>query len=248
MNSWRLVACSPLHDGFATPQRFVPFLLRMSPPSGRASRVNSSDGNEHSNGSGAVIVAGDIPVPPPPDAIRELADACIRFVERAIGVKLDYQPETLPLLDHYLEQGRATSAGRQELLVVLAHSTGAYFGELVRRRYSSWWRMSGDDPSAWQIELEQVYLAFNPVQIVADGLLRGGDEEADDIARFELEEADREALAARLAELPNVSDAEFYSLSTRLEVIDIAVDAIRARRMAVGEGDAVLRPEDYERD
>jgi hypothetical protein len=53
-------------------------------------------------------------------------------------------------------------------------------------------------------------------------------------------------VAARLAELPPVAEEEFFAPSTRLEVIDIAVDAIRARRMAEGEPDAALRPEDYE--
>ena len=72
-------------------------------------------------------------------------------------------------------------------------------------------------------------------------------EEAD-LAQLTLTEEDRLAVAARLAELPAVSEQEFYALSTRLEVIDIAIEAIRARRMAAGEQvDVLLRPEDYDR-
>ena len=44
-----------------------------------------------------------------------------------------------------------------------------------------------------------------------------------------------------------VPEAEFYAPSTRLEVIDIIVDAARARRMAEGEeADASFGPDDYE--
>jgi hypothetical protein len=102
-----------------------------------------------------------------------------------------------------------------------------------------------------------VYLSFSPVQLIADAIFRkeedaaapplaaGAEESAGE--RLELEEEDRQVVADRLAELPPVSEQEFYAPSTRLEVIDIAVEAIRARRMAEHEdADAALRPEDYE--
>lgn len=209
--------------------------------------MDSAHGPNRSNGSGALLSAAGALVPAAPDPVRELADACVRFVERAVGVKLDYEPETLPVLDHYLEQGRQVGADRPEALLVLAHAAGAYLGEVVRRRHPSWWRLEGDDPALWQIELEQVYLSFSPVQVVLDALLRSS-EEADDTHRFELQEEDRQAVADRLAELPEVSDSEFYAPSTRLEVIDIAVDVIRARHMGDDEADVVFRPEDYEHD
>ncbi len=197
--------------------------------------------------------AGGAAVAPPPDEVRDLAETCVRFVERAVGVKLDYQAETLPLLDHYLEQGRAAAAARPETIPLLAHAMGAYLGEVVRRRYAAWWRIEGDDPTYWNLNFEQVYLSFSPVQLVWEALTREpreGDAEGEGegaAARFELDEEDREAVAARLAELPQVSEEEYFAPSTRLEVIDIVVDAIRARRMAADEADALLRPEDYER-
>jgi hypothetical protein len=184
--------------------------------------------------------------------VRELAEACVRFVERAIGVRLDYEPETLSILDHYVEQSRKAAAERPEaaaptVTALVAHTAGAYLGEVVRRRYPSWWRIEGDDPADWRIELEPVYLSFSPVQLVADALLRDRDQEPGE--RLELEDVDRDAVAARLAELPEVPEDEFFAPSTRLEVIDIAVEAIRARRMGEGEGDpgdAALGPDDYQ--
>jgi catechol 2,3-dioxygenase-like lactoylglutathione lyase family enzyme len=207
---------------------------------------------------------------PPPGAIAELAEACVRFVERSLGVKLDYQPETLPLLDHYIEDARAVVKEKPEMLSIVAQASGAYFGEVVRRRHASWWRTESDDPGEWQIQLEAVFLAFSPVRLVLAALLRddetsakdgegeGGDAEddekdedapegEDDMAHLTLEEDDRAAIFARLADLPAVSEREFFALSTRLEVIDIAVEAIRAKHMAEGEEtEGLLSPEDYE--
>jgi hypothetical protein len=182
-----------------------------------------------------------------PDRVRDLAEGCVRFVEQALGVKLDYEPETLSLLDHYVEQARAAAAAQPTAAALVAHLAGAYFGEVVRRRHPSWWRAEGDDPSAWRIELESVYLSFSPVQLVADALFRGEEGVAEAAERLELTEEDRDAVAARLADLPPVPEEEFYAPSTRLEVIDIAVEAIRARRMAEGDdADAVLGPSDYD--
>jgi len=197
------------------------------------------------NGRGDASVAADRRREPPPERVRDLAEACVRFVERSVGVKLDYEPETLSILDHYLTGARPAAGERPAAGVLVAHAAGAYFGEVVRRRYPSWWRLEGEDPGAWRVELEPVYLSFSPVQLMADALFREGDPDADE--RLELEEEDRQAVAARLAELPPVGDDEFYAPSTRLEVIDIAIEAVRVRRLAEGnEGDSVLRPDDYE--
>ncbi len=207
------------------------------------------------NGTTTSHGSGGSDVTPAPERIGELAEACVRFVERAIGVKLDYQAETLSLLDHYLEEGRNAAREKPETAALVAHAAGAYFGEVVRRRHASWWRVEGIDPAMYRLELESAYLSFSPVQLMADALLRvdrpaeeeSAAEEEDASERLELEEEDRDAVAQRLAELPPVSDREFYAPSTRLEVIDIAIEAIRARRMGDGDqAEDVLRPEDYD--
>lgn len=181
-----------------------------------------------------------------PAQVRELAEGCVRFVERALGVKLDYEPETLPLLDHWIAAARADATAKPEAAAVVAHTAGAYLGEVVRRRYACWWRIEGDDPGAWRIEMEPVYLSFSPVQLVADAILLIMEDEA--LERLEIDDADRDAVASRLAELPPVPVEEFFAPSTRLEVLDIAVEAIRARRLGEEETDAALGPADYEGD
>lgn len=183
---------------------------------------------------------------PAPAAIDELAEACVKFVERAVGVRLDYEPETLSILDHYLEQARGAGPRRPEALSLVAQAAGAYFGEVVRRRHASWWRTRGEDPTYWQIELEAVYLAFSPVQLMQAALeLPKGEREGG--SGLELTDEDHEAVAARLAELPAVPIEEYFAPTTRLEVIDIAVEAIRARKMGADEdADAAFTPADYE--
>ncbi|HTN82644.1 MAG TPA: hypothetical protein VL242_03135 [Sorangium sp.] len=223
--------------------------------------------NTKQNGAGSPPISAERPVEsalsaaavaPPPPAVEDLAEGCVRFVERALGVRLDYRPETLPVLDHYLEQARRATSEKVEALPVVAHMAGVYFGEVIRRRHASWWRMDGEDPTYWQVEFASVYLAFSPVLFVREALTRDPSAEpardqaedplSGDPAALELEDEDREAVAARLAELPPVSEDEYYAPSTRLEVIDIAVDAIRSRRLAAGdETDASLGPGDYER-
>lgn len=198
------------------------------------------------NGKGTITALGRGEIPRPPDRVDELARACVEFVRRATQVTLDYTLETLPVLDHYMSSARAAAHDRPEALPLLAHSIGAYFGEVVRRRHASWWKTEGDDPAYWKIELENVYLAFYPVQLAADALRAHEQHDADD-ASFELLDEDRDAVAGRLLDLPEVSVEEYYSLSTRLEVIDIAIEAIRARRMQADEdADQPLTPDDYE--
>jgi hypothetical protein len=205
-----------------------------------------------SNGAGqngSSHIHGERRAESPPDRVRDLAEACVRFVERSVGVKLDYEPETLSILDHYLAEARAAAAERPEAAALVAHAAGAYFGEVVRRRHPSWWRIEGDGPDAWRIELEPVFLSFSPVELVANALFRQEKAAAEPEAseRFELDEEDRRAVAARLADLPPVDESEFHAPSTWLEVIDIAIDAIRVRRLGQGEeADLVLGPDDYE--
>jgi hypothetical protein len=254
-------------SGAAVPRGLPGGLVREQQPASDKDSVELMDTKQ--NGASSAPISPDLaaPTPPPsgfapaPEVVADLAEGCVRFVERAIGVRLDYRPETLPLLDHYLEQAREATSDRAEALPVVAHMAGAYFGEVIRRRYASWWRMEGQDPTYWQIELEPVYLAFCPVLFVRAALSRGepdeprdelddasGERADGDVAALELEEEDRQAVAARLAELPPVSDAEYYAPSTRLEVIDIAVETIRSRRIAAGEeAEAALAPHDYDR-
>ncbi|MDI1448198.1 hypothetical protein [Polyangium sp. 6x1] len=230
---------------------------------------------------------------PPPRAVQDLADSCVRFVERSIGFKLDFEPETLPVLDHYIEKAREETRERKEARPLLAQAVGAYLGEIARRKFQGFWRLEDEhDPRSWRVELEPVYLILRPIELATRALdlpptpprdaspiqaRKADDEDEDDEddesegaeaaaeseatpdemvapdptddlgpALLELDEDDRAAVAERLALLPPVSDAEYHAPSTHLEVVEIIVETIRARRMAAGmEADAQLEPDDY---
>ena len=65
-----------------------------------------------------------MPFEPPPAEVGDLAESCVRFVHDALGMTLDYTPDTLPILDHYLrDRARGTS---EEVLDLLAPAAGAY--------------------------------------------------------------------------------------------------------------------------
>ncbi|MRG92672.1 hypothetical protein GF068_12140 [Polyangium spumosum] len=225
--------------------------------------------------------------------MQDLAESCVRFVERAIGFKLDFEPETLPVLDHYLETAREETRDRKEARPLVAQAVGAYLGEITRRKFHGFWRLEDEhDPRSWRVELEPVYLIIRPVELATRALdlppapprdatpirSRKDDDEGDDDdddeteaaevsaestekpgefippdptddlgpALLELDEDDRAAVAERLALLPPVSGAEYHAPSTHLEVVEIIVETIRARRMAAGmEADAHLEPDDY---
>jgi hypothetical protein len=193
-------------------------------------------------GASNAFVAG--PGPAPPQHVLELAAACVRFVATSLQIEPDFTRETLPIVDHYLEDARRTAQAQPEALRLVANAAGVYFGEVVRRVYPSWWRLEGDDPLDWRLEFRDVYLAFSPVEMVHAALIRPSDPSEE--PAFVMSDDDREAVEARLAEIPPVSDQDYYAPSTRLEVIDIAVDAIRSNHLRECGHQHVYRPGDYD--
>lgn len=199
-------------------------------------------GMDESN-SDAPTSETDHPLPMSPPEIVELAEGCVRFVEKAVGVKLDYTAETLPLLDHYLSVHRNDLRARPDAAGLVARAAGAYLGEVVRGRYRSFWSTPSDDPSTWQVQLEPVFLSFCPVIAVGDAITFGDDGGASSL--FDMEDDDLEQLEAKLAHLPQVTEEEFYALSTRIEILDIAVSTIKAKMVDTGLGEVAFAPSDY---
>src|SRR5882672_5013996 len=110
-----------------------------------------------------------------PQAVSDLADACVRFVQEALGLRLDYTSDTLPILDHYLHEA-ARGAG-PEVQALLAPAAGAYFGELVRQRMAGVrWHAPNEDHQRFRLEFEAFFLCFNPIGVAME-VLRGGDAE-----------------------------------------------------------------------
>lgn len=200
-------------------------------------------------GEGGITLAGmntlamDLDEAHPPGIVTEAAANAVRYILASTKVEPDFSFESLALVDHYVEQARVEVMERPEVLPLTAQTLGAYLGEIVRRRHACWWRIDRKDPGAWRLEFQQVYLAFYPVQ-VAYVCLTEEDEEAA-FGGLEMPALNMDHLAARLEALPGVSEDLFYVPTTRLEVLDIAVDALLAQRATRPEAARPYSAADY---
>ncbi len=123
--------------------------------------------NGKSNGHTAATAGSSVAAPP--QVIADLAASCVRYVQHSVGFTLDYAPETLPVLDHYVVLARKAASDRKEATPLIAQAIGAYLGEVTRRKYGGFWRVE-DDPRSYRVELEPVYLALHPIELATRAL------------------------------------------------------------------------------
>ncbi len=157
---------------------------------------------------------------PPPNEVADGAQTCIRYVQKNLGIALDYQPETLPVLDHYLREARASSG--PETTELIASVAGCYLGEVLRSRHPLTWDTQHDDPLQWSLTAPSITVFPLAIARVA---LEGPDAERQ-FETFRLAPKLQKALARRLQALPPVPDEEYIAPSTRVEVVDIAFDLL----------------------
>lgn len=180
-----------------------------------------------------------------PIAVLELAENCRQFVKRALGVEMDYDAETLPVLDAYLRTAGGDLATRPEAEPIVANTVAAYFGEVVRRRIDGMWRHRPSQADEWRLCAHRAFLSMSPLGIVLECLARS-DEHPGPSAELALAGDDRAVAESRLAIFPPVSEDEYYMLSTRLEVIETTYEALRERMKAEGRESIVYEEEDYD--
>ncbi len=205
-----------------------------------------SDSPEKTNGAGSFgghEEPAREPLGPPPAAVAELCAAANRFVASRYKVALDGTPETLSLLDQYVRDAREAVRERPESLDLVAPAVGAYFGELARQEFGAEWFAEGAH-EAWRLYFTNVYLAFNPIGVGREALTMH--EEEGWHAHLELDPAEREAIDERLRAIPEVDEEEYYLPTTRLEVLTIVVETLRARAEAAGNADVRFTREDYD--
>jgi hypothetical protein len=150
------------------------------------------------------------PVPP---RVREYADQAVVYVQRALGIKLEYDSNTLPVLDHYL---RTVPDDQPAALQLVVATSGAYFGEVVRQHLGGRWEL-GREEAEWRMVLP-TGINFSPAGFVAAA-----------IARADLEDLDSEIAAPprmmpylqqTLARMGEVSVDDYYSLCGRLDTLE----------------------------
>jgi hypothetical protein len=208
--------------------------------------VNGENGA--SNGSGGDDeeeapfgpVLGEIPA-----QILELSENCRQFALSAVGVELDYEVETLPVLDEYLRGAAAGIADRPEAAPLVTRAVAAYFGEVVRRRMDGFWRHREDPNDEWELCARRALLSMSPLGIVLESLAKTPEHDGPS-GELRLAPDDRRLAEERLGRLPPVSDEEYHLLSTRQEVIETVYEALRERLRAEGRESLVFEEGDYD--
>ena len=181
-----------------------------------------------------------------PEQIVTLYNLCIDYVQRAIGMTLDFSDETLPILDHYVSIARDTIRDRPEIAQLVYSAIGAYFGELVRRRVNGFWLLPNPDVHNWRICARFAFLSLNPIGVACEALAQGHSHDGPS-GELRLAPEDRPIVAERLSMAPPVPESQYYLLSTRLEAVDIAVETLRLAAQQGGHEAIEFDIDDYAR-
>jgi hypothetical protein len=129
--------------------------------------------------------------------------------------------------------------------MLLSRAVGAYFGEVIRRSFAAFWMLPADDAYDWRIGFSRAYLALNPIGAAYDALTAKSEHDGPS-SELSLLREEQESVAARLAALPEVAEEDYYRLSTRFEVIEIAFAALRSEMERAGVEATVYEAEDYQ--
>lgn len=169
--------------------------------------------------------------------VDTLAQRCVSHVKHRFNMELDFHIDTLSILDFFIKDVIKQEAGGQEpppgdtkrshLVHLLAPSIGAYFGQVICKTFPCRWRFKSKDPKDWLIEFNHVPLRFSPVGAAAESIMEETIEFWD--GSLATIASQSEALTERLAKAPPVLEEVFYSLTTRLEVIQIAEEWLQVR-------------------
>jgi len=178
-----------------------------------------------------------------PGVILDLAAAGAEYVQRAVGVEVDYGPDTLPLVDHYART--LPTDAKPEVLALVAPALGAYFGEVVRRTLGGCrWHVGAEDHLGTRLEFEECFLHFNPMGMALEAILRR--EIAGSGAHLGLLDEDRRAVADALERTGAVvRDDDYWRLAVRYEVLEQAVSVLATRAVARGDAGRRFGPEVY---
>ena len=157
-----------------------------------------------------------------PAAVGEYARQAVEYVDNALGMVLEFDSDTLPVLDHYL---RSVPEDEPALVELVAVTSGAYFGEVVRRRLGGSWDLSSGDPSTWRIVLP-TGLSFSPAGVVAEAIAQADLEEM--ASGFDAPPKLRPHLEFALERMGEVTLETYYSLCGRLDTLEHLQDVMLA--------------------
>jgi hypothetical protein len=179
-----------------------------------------------------------------PQQIVDLSGSLTDFVEKTLGIRPDFSPDTLSIVDHYAVQARKEMENRPEVADLTAQALGAYFGEVVRRSEGAFWQIPSPNFHDWRLCATTAYLSLNPIGVGYDALYGRTDHQGPN-SSLKIAPEDKETVQNRLERLPPVPDDEYYTLCTRLEALQIAMEAVRAEQSRRGYEDMEFTADDY---
>jgi hypothetical protein len=163
-----------------------------------------------------------------PPEVAEHAALTVAYVERALGVRLEFNSETLPVLDHYL---RGVPAGQAATVALVASTAGAYFGEVVRHHVGGRWELGAGTPEGWRFILP-TGLSFLPARYALGAITRGqgqdGAAETDELADLDSPDMLREMIDNAIAAMGDIEEDVFYSLCGRLDTLEHLHEVVAA--------------------
>jgi hypothetical protein len=177
-----------------------------------------------------------------PSRVQEYAERAVDYVRRAVGLTLEYDSDTLPLLDHYL---RTVPDDQPQTVELVALTSGAYFGEVVRRRLGGRWDITADDATEWRVWLP-TGLNFSPAGFVAAAIIQADLDDLD--SALDAPPRMRPYIEQALARMGEVTLDDYYSLCGRLDTLEHLHEvlvAIAARLMGtpkVPDDDVIPEP------
>jgi hypothetical protein len=169
-----------------------------------------------------------------PSRVQEYAERAVDYVRQAVGLTLEYDSDTLPLLDHYI---RGVPADQPSTVELVALTSGAYFGEVVRRRLGGRWDVTADDATEWRVYLP-TGLNFSPAGFAAAAIVQADLDDLD--SEFDAPPRMRPYIAQALARMGEVTLDEYYSLCGRLDTLEHVHEvlvAVAARLMGGPQSD-----------
>jgi hypothetical protein len=189
----------------------------------------------------------DEELPEAPASIADAARACVRFVQESLQLVLDFTPDTLPFLDHYVRTRAGVGEAAEEVRDLLTPPLGAYFGEVVRRALPGVrWHVPGHDPldyTAYRLEFETIFLHFNPLGIAREAL------EQTDVpgfgANFQVLDEARGELERALEQAGVVSLDDYYTFSVRYETLEHVSSVLSALEVKTQSTPRTFGPEVY---
>lgn len=148
------------------------------------------------------------------ERLRDYAAQTVEYVRRAVGVALDFDSDTLPLLDHYLRSVPADQPATTRLVITTA---AAYFGEVIVRRLGGRWETGDGDELTWRLVLP-TGVSFSPAGMVGAAIVRA--DAADLDTGLDAPPRMRPYVESALARMSPVSAEEYYSLCGRLDTLE----------------------------